>query len=89
MGKSGVYPGVRASYRAGVTCCPCDFSTNEDLRLAIANLIAARRYKGDLTARMVVLCHPEDGPAKLMDLYRAEGFEFLTPEELTESLKES
>lgn len=29
----------------------------------------------------------DDGPAKVLDLYRAEGFEFLTPEELVEGLK--
>lgn len=38
---------------------------------------------------MVVLCYPEDGPEKVIDLYRQEGFEFMTPEELVEELKAS
>jgi hypothetical protein len=86
MSGYGGIGGVKS--RGSVMCTPCDCKVVESIPQAIGKLIAVRRYKGDLTARMVVLCYPEDGPAKVLDLYRAEGFEFLTPEELIESLKE-
>lgn len=81
------FPGLFSYYLKNTLCTPCDFANPDAITSAVGRLIAARRYRGNLSARMVVLCYPEDGPAKVLDLYRAEGFEFLTPEELAESLK--
>jgi hypothetical protein len=80
------FPGMRGIYRSGIVCLPCDFSPPEALPMVIGQLIAAQEYK-EPAARMIVLCYVEDGPEVMMDLYRRKGFEFMTPDELVESLK--
>lgn len=86
--KSGamVLPGLQGFHRPGIVCLPCDFSTPEVLPMVIGQLIAAQEYK-EPTARMIVLCYVEDGSEAMLDLYRRKGFEFMTPDELVESLK--
>jgi len=37
---------------------------------------------------VAVARYPEDGPQNVIDLYKAEGFEFLTPDELAACLKD-
>lgn len=86
--KSKEHPGLSGIYRRNSRLCSsCDFVDVNSLPLCIGRLVGGRRHGNDLAVRMIVLCYPEDGPQKVIDLYRAEGFEFLTPEELAEELK--
>lgn len=101
IGVGPGYPGMSGYHMTGIVALGCQFATTDELPAVIGRLVAARRYlisqdynfgpyiQVNVTGqyRMVVLCYPEDGPAKMLDLYRAEGFEFLTPEELEASLK--
>lgn len=80
------YHGLRGIYGFGLVCMPCDFSEPESLPLVVGQLIASKQIV-DHSGRMVVICYPEDGPSAVIDLYRAAGFEFMTPDELIESLK--
>jgi hypothetical protein len=88
--EKGLYPGLSAFHYPGLVASPCDLKDKVALPVAVASLIAARRLK-EPGARLVIICYACDGgmSRRSIDLYRAEGFEFLTPEELTESLKES
>jgi hypothetical protein len=54
---------------------------------AIAILRLLPHHTGQVDPRRIVACYTEDHPAVLLDLARKDGIEFLTPEELVESLK--
>lgn len=82
----GSPPGMNSvRHLPGFLCVPTRFEDPRDLPAAVGQLVAARRLK-EPGARTVVLCYPDEGPAKLIDLYRQEGFEFLAPEELEAAL---
>jgi hypothetical protein len=86
QGITNNFRGIRAYWIPGIVCQACDFSTIDSVPLIAGQLVGARQYK-EPTARMVVLCYVEDGPPEVIDLYRQAGFEFMTPDELAESLK--
>lgn len=88
-GQSARFPGVgRCYWLSGILCVGCDFKDSSELPSVVGVLVASRQFK-QADARMIVLCYQEDGPPDLIDLYRAAGFEFMTPDELIESLKET
>lgn len=82
------YLGLRGFCVPGIICLPCDFSTKDSLPLACGQLILARQKVNEPTARMVILCYVDDPGAApaMLDLARAAGFEFMTPDELIASL---
>lgn len=97
LGAKNHYPGLGDVMRipAGV-CTGCPFGSHDDLILAIGRLVGARQLATepipgakviDHSIGMIVVCYVQDGPPRLIDLYRAAGFTFMTPEELVESLK--
>jgi hypothetical protein len=64
-----------------------DIQNAEKLLTARGQIVAAE-YKKELGCRKVIICYKEDGPFYLMELFKAAGFEFMTPDELIDSLKE-
>ena len=59
---------------------------SRDLPSTIGSLRAAGRHTA-ADSRMIVVCYPDDGSKRILDLFRADGIEFMTPEELVELLK--
>lgn len=82
------YPGVKAYSTPGCIVSVCDFSVDGSFARATHSLIAARRLTEQPEARLVVICYAEDGPTWLIEVFKQEGFEFLTPDELVISLKQ-
>jgi hypothetical protein len=77
--------GLSGYYREGFACTRCDFGSAESLAAAIGRLVAIRQHK-ESGARAVVVCYEDDGFPGPITLYKQGGFEFVTPEELAESL---
>lgn len=100
-GNNHRYPGIVGWYRPGMVIVACEFAGNHQLPQAIGvaeraivaldiaagQSIACQALSRDASARKIILCYKEDGPFWLIDLYRQAGFEFMTPDELIESLK--
>lgn len=59
----------------------------ESVCAAIGRLRVFRHYASTPDSRLVVICYIDNHSNKLLDLARADGIEFLTPDELVESLK--
>lgn len=80
------YPGFSAIKGEGFVASCTDFEGAKAAMLAISRAFMARLAHGP-HCRAVVLCNRHKGPAKIMDLARSGGIEFMTPEEFVESLK--
>jgi uncharacterized ParB-like nuclease family protein len=66
--------------------------TNPDpdaIRMAIGDLCLLSHHTGQVDPRRIVACYVEDFPAAMLDLARKDGIEFMTPDQLVESLKGS
>jgi hypothetical protein len=81
------HPGLRGLHGCGSVVTSSDFGGAESVVSAIGCLRMLRLLVGTPDARLVVVCYPEDGPRPLMDLAELDGVEFLTPEQLVESIR--
>jgi hypothetical protein len=73
-------------YGHGVIYVITEFKGDRDCGFAVGSLVLLRRKMALPGARLVVLCYAEDGPQELIEIAKLEGIEFLTPEQLVESL---
>jgi hypothetical protein len=80
-------PGLRGYHGHGVIYTYARFDESDTAAWAYGCLHGLRKLADQPNARLVCLCVPEDAPATVLDLYRKLGIEFLTPDELVESLK--
>jgi hypothetical protein len=78
---------VRGFIGHGIAVTPCGFTAEESVPWAVGCLMMLREMADVPVARLVVLCYQENGPQASIDVARKLGIEFLTPDELIESLK--
>lgn len=78
---------ISGYYGHGVVLKACKFENETDISSVVGSLLLLRRKMGNLRARMIVVCYREDGPQEEIGLACQEGVEFLTPEELVDSLR--
>ena len=87
VGMQMAFPALKAARGHGIIWSSATFETKTDLAAAYASVRLGRMLAGEPDSRLVVVCYPEDGPAKLMDLARRDGIEFMSPDELVQALK--
>lgn len=81
------FPGIRGYRGHGIIFTYTRFDEGDTVAWAYGCLHGLRKLADQPDARLVCLCVPEDAPAAILDLYRSLGIEFLTRDELVESLK--
>ncbi len=89
QGQGAAYPGVRAIYREddpSILMTPCDFVLHDSLPLAVGRLLLARQIVSAVD-RMVVLCYRENGPDRTIECAEDLDIEFVSPEDMIQSLK--
>jgi hypothetical protein len=77
-------PGLTGMLGNGFVAATTDFGDPKEAVLAVGRVILARAAVGAGT-RMVVLCEPEKGPEKILELGRVMGIEFLTIDDFVAS----
>lgn len=71
----------------GVIFTPMSYKSSDSLLAAIGRLCLTKHCLGGNPSRLVVLCVPEDVAPLVATTAREMGIEFLTPDQLVESLK--
>jgi hypothetical protein len=71
-----------------IILCDCNFEDRNNLYNCISSLIASKIETGNKESRLIILCYILDSNMQKdeIDIFKKGGFEFMTPEELIESL---
>lgn len=78
---------LSGSFGYGVLCVGCDLSVPHELLTCVGRLFMIRQKMELHTYRMIILCCVEDGNSYLIEIAKKLGIEFLTPDELIESIE--
>jgi hypothetical protein len=93
--KRSKYPCFRGWFGHGIVLVSCDFKSVDslvvsrgNLRLLLASIgqVDANRQWDRHATRSIILCHREFGPKGAIELIEESGIEFMTTDELIDSL---